>query len=91
MGGFERKDIVGFGTAVYAPIRALESQSLWSRHFLKTCSARGRDEDQRKCFFRFAEGNKETTSSRARRAASLRELRAASERFRSTNLINEPV
>ena len=41
MGGFERKDIVGFGTAVYAPIRALESQSLWSRHFLKTCGAGG--------------------------------------------------
>ena len=41
MGGFERKYIVGFGTAVYAPIRALESQSLWSRHFLKTCGAEG--------------------------------------------------
>mgnify|MGYP001166543544 FL=1 len=76
---------------MYAQIRALVLDSLWSRHFLKTCSARGRDEDQRKFFFRFAEGNKETTSSRARRAASLRELRAASERFRSTNIINEPV
>jgi len=42
-------------------------------------------------FFRFAEGNKETTSSRARRAASLGGLRAASERFTSTKIINEPV
>ena len=40
--GWEGKRILRLGMGMYAQIRALVLESLWSRHFLKTCSARGK-------------------------------------------------